>query len=467
MSSQNKFIGSGIILTLDLFVISFGNWIFWILISMLASTAEIGVATAVYSFVLLFSSITMLGLEYTIIKKSSIDKTFVFGTTILLKILILVISLPIFIVLLNQLGFSLASEIAYIAIGIFAFSSFRYIFRYILLGNFESIRILLINIIGMVSQLLIGFYLVLNNFGSVGILVSFLVNVMVITVLSILLLKRNLNLQIGNRFYFLDLVKDALINFPPVLTRSMIFYFSVVLLAFLGISESNIGIFYIAMMMSIIAGGLAGNMALTLIPSSLVSNKNLSFDGLRISLSLTSPIIALLLTEPQRILGLIGSHYVDGTGVLVIFSLGIIPYVIITNSVTNFNTLNQPRKIVVVGLVQFGSFLISFFTLVPLYGITGGALSVFISMLFSSLLSIRWYGSSISKNILIACFSIFVALLLNYGLTSFTILPLIISTITTLLVTLAMNVVMKNISIGELKDIFMTVKQMTRKKEGS
>lgn len=466
MSSKNRFIGSGIILTLDLFVISFGNWIFWILISMIASTAEIGVATSVYSFVLLFSSITMLGLEYTIIKKSSIDKTFVFGTTILLKLLILIISLPLFIVLLSHLGYSLASEIAYIAIGIFAFSSFRYVFRYILLGNFESVRILLINIIGMLSQLLLGFYLVLNNFGSVGILVSFLVNVLVITLLSIVLLKQNLNLQIGNRLYFLDLVKDALINFPPVLTRSLIFYFSIVLLAFLEISESDIGIFYIAMMMSIIAGGLAGNMALTLIPSSLVSNKNLSFDGLRISLSLTSPIIALLLTEPQRILGLVGAHYIDASGVLVIFSLGIIPYVIITNSVTNFNTLNQPRKIVTVGLVQFGSFLITFITMVPLYGINGGAFSVFVSLLLTSLLCIRWYGSSIAKNILISCFSILVALLLNYGLISLIELPLIVSIIITLFVTLILNVVMKNISFVELKDIIMMLKQMTNKGEG-
>jgi O-antigen/teichoic acid export membrane protein len=465
MSSNHKFIGSGIILTLDLFVISFGNWIFWLLVSMIASPAEIGQATSVYSYILLFSSITMLGLEYTIIKKSSTDKTFVFGTTIVLKLLILFASLPLFIVLLNQLGYSLYSEITYIAIGIFVFSSFRYVFRYILLGNFESAKIFLINTIGLLSQLVIGFYLVLNNFGSTGILISFLVNVLVITVLFLFSLKRKLNLKLGNKEYFADFIKDALINFPPQLTRSLIFYFSVVLLAFLGVSESDIGLFYIAMMMSIIAGGLAGNMALMLIPSSLVANKNLSFDGLRISLALTAPIVAILLCEPEGILGIIGPHYTQATDLLIIFSLSIIPYVIVTNSVTNFNNLNQSLKIILMGAVQFGTFLSTFLILVPIFGTVGGAYSILISMCISSIFSILWYGSSILKIVLLTCFSILVAFVINLALSSVVEIHLIYSIVLTLTITLFLNIVLKNITFKELKEIIYIARQIIKKEK--
>ncbi|HEX5187175.1 MAG TPA: hypothetical protein VFV86_09825 [Nitrososphaeraceae archaeon] len=166
---------------------------------------------------------------------------------------------------------------------------------------------------------MIGFYLVLNNFGATGILLSFLVNVLVITILSLIFLKRKLNLRLGNKVYFVDFIKDALINTPTQLTRSLIFYFSVVLLASLGVNESDIGLFYIAMMMSVIVGGLARNMSLMLIPSSVIAKKNLSFDGLRISLALISPIVAILLCEPEGILGLIGPHYTQATDTLVIF----------------------------------------------------------------------------------------------------------------------------------------------------
>lgn len=463
MSSHHKFIGSGIVLTLDLFVISFGNWIFWLLVSMIASPAEIGKATSVYSYILLFSSITMLGLEYTVIKKSSIDKTFVFGTTIIIKLLILLASLPLFIILLNQLGYSLYSDIAYIAIGIFVFSSFRYVFRYILLGNFESVKIFLINTVGILCQLVIGFYLVLNNFGATGILFSFLVNVLVITILSLIFLKKKLNLKIGNKEYFVDFFKDALINTPPQLTRSLIFYFSVVLLAFLGVNESDIGLFYIAMMMSIIAGGLASNMALMLIPTSLAANKNLSFDGLRISLALTSPIVAILLCEPAGILGIIGPHYAQASNILVVFSLSIIPYVIVTNSVTNFNNLNQSMKIILIGAVQFGTFLSSFFILVPLFGTIGGAYSILISMCISSIFSILWYGSNILKNVFFSCFSIFVAFAINLGLNSIVEIHLVYSIILTLSITLFLNIVLRNITINELKDIFFIVRQIIKR----
>lgn len=465
MSSNHKFINSGIILTIDLFVVSFGNWIFWLLVSTITSTSEIGRATSVYSFIILFSSITMLGLEYTIIKKSSVDRIFVFGTTIVIKLIILLASLPLFIFLLNQLGYSLSSEITYIAIGIFAFSSFRLVFRYILLGSLESLRIFLINTIGVLSQLSIGFYLVLNNFGATGILLSFLVNVLVITVLSLFLLKKKLNLKIGNKQYFVDFIRDALINTPPQLTRSLIFYFSVVLLAFLGVNESDIGIFYIAMMMSIIAGGLASNIALTLIPTSLVANKNLAYDGLRITLSLTSPIVAILLSEPERILGLIGQHFVDASNILIIFSLSIIPYVIVTNSITNFNTLKQSNKIIFIGLVQFGTFLLSFFTLVPLFGIIGGAFSILVSMCVSSIFSLLWYGSNILKNVFFSCFSIFVSVLLIFTLSSVIEVHLVISILLIIVTTLSLNIFMKNISVSELMDILSVFQQMTKKEK--
>jgi O-antigen/teichoic acid export membrane protein len=303
----------------------------------------------------------------------------------------------------------------------------------------------------------------LNNFGATGILMSFLTNVLVLTVLYFVLLKRKLNFTLGDKKYFVDFIRDALINTPPLLTRSLLFYFSVVLLAFHGINESDIGLYYISMMLSIIAGGFASNTALMLMPSSLVVNKNLSVEGLRISFALTAPIISVLLSEPERILGIIGQQFVQASDLLIIFSLSIIPFVIVTNSISNFNNLNQSKKIMMIGMIQLSVFLISFFILVPSYGVTGGAYSIFISMIISAIFSIIWYGSSILKNISFSCLSIFVVFVLISILNSITEIHLVYSTLIALVITLVLNVLFKNITIFELKEIFYIVTRMLRR----
>ena len=69
--SIGKFAGSGILLFLDQLLVAIGNWIYWVLISKINSTSEIGQATTIYSLALLVTTITQLGLEYPILKRCS------------------------------------------------------------------------------------------------------------------------------------------------------------------------------------------------------------------------------------------------------------------------------------------------------------------------------------------------------------------------------------------------------------
>ncbi|MGH9912855.1 MAG: hypothetical protein ACRD4W_10455, partial [Nitrososphaeraceae archaeon] len=68
--SINKFVNPGFFLSVDLFAVALINWIYWLVISTLIPPAEVGEATSVYSFVMLISAITMLGLEYSLVKKT-------------------------------------------------------------------------------------------------------------------------------------------------------------------------------------------------------------------------------------------------------------------------------------------------------------------------------------------------------------------------------------------------------------
>ena len=70
--TTNKFIGQGMLLFTDQILVSVTNWLYWIVVSRLASTSEIGQATSVYSLVLLISTVSQIRFGISSAKKSVI-----------------------------------------------------------------------------------------------------------------------------------------------------------------------------------------------------------------------------------------------------------------------------------------------------------------------------------------------------------------------------------------------------------
>jgi O-antigen/teichoic acid export membrane protein len=292
------------------------------------------------------------------------------------------------------------SILSWIAVAIVIFSSLRYVLRYVLLGISDAKSVLIINSTGAALQLAVGYSLVSIGFGALGILVSFLVNVMFVTIISFITARRrSFELFVGSLTYAREILNDALINMPAPLAKTFIFSLSVVLLAFFGISQSNVGTFYIALMVSFIAGGFAGNIAFMIIPISSNYKRDLSAESIRIGLTLTVPLIVALMVVPKSILSIIGSAYASADIILLVLSAAIFPYIIVTNAISKFNNLSKPKKIIAIGSVQLLSFLLSFLFLVPQYGTLGAALSILVACTASALASIVWSERLLLKQV--------------------------------------------------------------------
>src|SRR5918994_651486 len=97
----NKFVGQGIILFIDQILVSVTNWLYWIVISRIASTSEIGQATSVYSLVLLIATVSQIGLEYPLLKKSSLPRSQIMGTALAIELIITSASIAAIIFLAN------------------------------------------------------------------------------------------------------------------------------------------------------------------------------------------------------------------------------------------------------------------------------------------------------------------------------------------------------------------------------
>jgi len=412
--SSGNFVTPSFFLFLDSFLVSIGSWIFWLVITKLTSSSELGLAVTVYSLVILVTTLTQLGLEYPLLKKSNIQDSQILGTSFMIELLITLASIPFVYIVINTLYDKSVEQFTWISIGLLIIISLEFVFRFGLLGFSNSKIVLIIDLVGVGIKLSTGFILVSMSLGTLGILLAYLFGGLFVIFTFLYFVKKSFSFRIGNIRYFKEIIKDALVNTPAKWSKVVFVILSVVLLAIFNISSSEVGIFYVALMITIVVASFASSMAYMVIPSSTTLKKDLSSNSLRLSLSLTAPIVVALLVAPRSILSLIGPEYESAVAVLVILAMAIIPSAITANLISKLNNLDKSRLLVFSGLLQIGTFFISFFVLVPIYGTIGAAISILTAYLSSSIFLIILSGRGSFRHILTVCLSVFAGFIVGY-----------------------------------------------------
>jgi O-antigen/teichoic acid export membrane protein len=450
----NKFVGQGILLFIDQILVSVTNWLYWIVVSTLASTSEIGQATSVYSLVFLISTVSQIGLEYPLLKKASLHRSQILGTALSIELIITSGSIAAIMFLANtDIYHSSLGQYVYLAIALLVLSPIGFVGRFALLGISNARNVLVFDLAATIAKFLTAYILLSMGSGVFGILFSFVIASLVAAVTMILIAGRRLSLRPPrDKGRVIEVLKEGASNAPSKLSRTMIITLSVILLAAYGISDSDIGTFYIASMISIVGAGLASSMSFTVIPASSESKADLSSGSLRIGLSLTAPLIAALIVAPKDILAILGMQYAAAHTVLLVLSMGILPAAIAMNAISKFNNSGEQRKIIAIGLVQITGFLASFVILVPYYDTLGAAYSILIAYLASSAFSIYWFErlqrryitASLVAVIIGSATGYTISLILDYGL-----IIIISSVVTTFAVVLAL----RNTSTSEIRHL--------------
>jgi O-antigen/teichoic acid export membrane protein len=471
--SLSRFASSSMLLFIDQILLAAGGWTYWLIISKIASASEIGEATSLYNLVLLGSTLTMLGLEYPLLRRSSLERSQILGTTLVIELLISIASLPIVIYVINNFYQEELIPFIWLTTAMFVFSSLGLVPRFALLGISDARSVLTIHAMSIGIRFVAGFALVIIGFGTLGIILSFLLQFLFGAVVTLAIAKKKFSLKIGDFAYIKSILKEGLINSPSKLSYMVIFNLSIVLLASYGINSSEIGVFYIALMISTVAGSLGASMAFMAIPASSQSNLDLTSSSTRISLGLSAPLIAVLIVAPESILSIIGSEYVSAGMMLSILSLGVLPYVMTMNAISKFNNLGRPRKLILIGSVQILAFIVCFAILVPAYGTMGASLSVFVAFASSAIPSIIWSGRLLARHFASSCVAVAAGAAAGYAIHyAFAIFPITTSgssnnyysSIIAILFSIASSTIviflLKNTSLAEMRQM---VKHVTKK----
>src|SRR5688572_23660957 len=143
--SQEKFMSSSIVLFLDIIVVAVSGWLYWLVISKLVSISDIGQSSAVYSLVVLTSTIVGLGLEYPILKKSSNLRSNITSSALLIELIATIAAVPFIIYTLGYSPHATLQSYTMIAVMMLFSVSLGFIARYALLGISASKNVLVID----------------------------------------------------------------------------------------------------------------------------------------------------------------------------------------------------------------------------------------------------------------------------------------------------------------------------------
>jgi len=458
MSVQKKFASSSLFLFLDSIVLGVAGWIYWLVMTKFASSSEIGQATTIYSLIVLVDTLTQLSLEYPLLKKSSIQRSRVLGAALTIELAITLSVLPFIVLLLNHLYDENLLKYTWIVIVMVPLLGINFVSHFALLGVSNSKTILVLDTVATGIRLGIGYVLVAQlGYGTLGILLSFLIQALFFGITTSFFALKTFGIKFGDLKIIKETVKEGLANMPSKLSRTFIFSLSIVLLAYFGVRASEVGEFYIALLITVFVGSLVSSMAYMVIPASSISKRDLTSGSLRIGISLTSPMIAALLTSPTFILSLLGSQYLSAETILMVLAIAIFPLSIVTNAISKFNLSGNSKKLVSLGMIQLLTFLVFFFLLVPYAGTLGAAISILISFSATSIAAILWSDRALIKYILVSG----IAILIGYGagktlgvfITTGTAISDALSLIISLFVTLCIIIVLRNISITEMREL--------------
>jgi len=417
---SDSLIRPSFLLFLDGLIISIGGWIFWLIVARFTTVTEIGYATAIISLVTLSTALITLGMEYPILRCKESLRPKAFGSLLFFEIVLSLSILPLIYFIGDGFYSSALTILIPFALIIFVTNGISFISKHALIGSIHIRSILLIDIIATVIKFIVLTLLIFGQFEALEIILALIGQQITLAVLFTLAALKKIKFQIANKKLFKEFFRQSIVNFPSKLSKFLVVTLIIVLLSALGADPSDVGRFYIILMIFMAVASLPTSLFLIAIPISESQKQDLSVNSYRVGISITTPLIALMVTIPTHILYFLGSSYVEASNLLIIVGFALIPYLAVINSVTHLNNKNRSKELVILGIIELSAFFISFFSLFPSFGIMGAAISVLIAFSASALYSMKIGGKKIVLPTVYSLIAVFVAWLLAYTLEQMT-----------------------------------------------
>jgi O-antigen/teichoic acid export membrane protein len=465
LTTKKDFFTTSIFLFLDNIIVAAAGWLFWIIVGKFSSTSDIGISTYLITIASFVSGILLLGFEFSLLKKvgsmqidkSSLRENWVrsstFGLILTFEVFVNILCIPLLILIIQTP--STDPAVPYIVSLLLLTTSIGNMSRYGLIGFMQTKTVFFVDTASILLRIVVALLLMSNRSGEYAILIATLAQTTMLAVCfgTIFLLKHGISL--GNKRLLVAILREGISNFPGKISKLMIAPLSVILLGIVGMGTSDIGIFFISLIITIVAASFATSLAMVSLSTSS-GGVDTADTSLRLGIALTIPLIIILALFPEYVLGLIGSSYVPGSLNLIILSIAIFPSVIVLNVISRLNSLRDNRNLVFIGLIEISIFLISFFWLTPSLDTLGASIAILVSYLISAGVACKWLTRNELKQLFRSVILMALGLTLGGLVTTLQLQVELQIAITTALVIL-LGYILRIMTLGEIKTIVSSI----------
>ena len=453
---------------------SIAGSLYWLIISAIGGPSVLGYTSAIVSLSVLVTSLLSLGIDFSVQRfigrslgrndRESIQSYF-WTSAIIFLITHVVASALLLALGLAGLSLGNITPKMLILTSLLIFLNYNLLFHGVFIAFIKTDLLLISTIVGNVLRFIVGIPLVIYGWGWVGATLGYACPLFTIVSAGTLFAIRKMGLKI---VFSLAKAKEILVAglavwFPKTIFTVGQWSSVIVVFGFLGALET--GKYYIAFAISSMVLMASISMIRILLPvlSGMTDGrKRMGWKVLKISLTIATPLLFILLAYPSIPLSILGKEYVAASETLRILLVATIPLAI-THTVTNLAfSYGMYMKVLEIGLYQNVPRLILYLTLAKTMGGLGVAASYLIGSvagLASSLKIANHIGFKIKWKELGKIITIPLAISILAYITPLTLWPIISLTIIALssISYIKLNVISKE----ELKELLISIRPKT------
>jgi len=389
MSSTNlaRVVRSSLWLYLRSLINNVSGFIYWLIISAIGGAEIVGLTSATVALAGIINTVISLGSGTGVqrfigalrAKGDKISVSDYFWTTFLFNV---IISLPIslfFIALgLLRISFNGLSGDMFFFTGIIVLLSSLTLFESLLVSHVETKPILLGYILANAVRLPLGIGLVLNGWGWIGAVIGVIATSPLAFIIELFPSLKLVNIKLNFKFKALkDVLKAGFAAWLPSMIAVLGQQLGV--LTLFGISGAfETGLYYISFAIMGLVVGIGSSILGLMMPvlSGMEDGrKRASWRAIKISLVLVTPLAFILAAYPYVPLSLLGKQYENAAPMLMLLAISILPALINTGVTSLIYAYGMYSFIIILGLVESLSRIITYVPLSHLMGGTGIALS--------------------------------------------------------------------------------------------
>ena len=371
---------------------TFFGYVFWFVMSRIATPEIIGISSTAISFATIFIIVSTIGIPTGVQRflakafsenKEENAKLFVKASLLLITIGI-VASAGFILIFKDWLGetFEIGFNLLIVSILLIASSSIAVLFRSVIIASLKTKNLPVITVLSSVVKLILAITLVTIGAGALGITIGFTIFPILASIFLAVFIMLNFRSSMskpenGMKHSLKNILIASVVTWLP----SLIYTTGInlgSLVVFSSQGASHAGVYFIAL--SIVSALSAVTSVLLTIAFPVLSTmhdgrKRLAWRITKLSLVITLPLSCSIIFYSKNVMQLFGQSYVDGSSILEILLFSMLPTVIMIGINTLMYSYGNYRQVLVIGLAASIPRIVSYFIFVPLYGSTGAAIS--------------------------------------------------------------------------------------------